>query len=359
MPEKSTSQIEPYNEEGQIKSSINTALRIGFIVLLLVMSYLILEPFTGMVMWGIIISVALFPLHKKFSKLLGNREKLSATLIVLVGISLLVIPSVMFTNTTIESVKSISEQMEAGTLSIPPPGESVADWPIIGKPIYEAWNVASKSITELIELFTPQLKVLAPKLLSMATGLAGTLVVFIISLIIAGALIVNADSAEKTAVSVFKTLAGKEGQHFATLAGATIRSVVQGVLGTAIIQAFFISIGLLVIDFPGAEVISLIVLFVAIIQMPVLIVMIPVIIYAFSYVDTTPAIIFTIWSVIWSAADSFIKPMLMGRGMDIPMLVILLGAIGGMMMGGIIGLFIGAVLLAFSYKMFQTIIRVE
>ncbi len=334
--------------ESQIQKSINTALRIGFIGLLFVMSYLILKPFVGIVLWAIIISVALFPLHKKLSKILGNREKLSVSLIVLVGISLLVIPSVMFTASTIESAQKISEQMEAGTLSVPPPDEAVADWPIIGKPVYETWELAYKSISDLIVMFSPQLKEFAPKALSAATSLVGTVLLFIISLIIAGALMVNANAAEKTAVSVFKTLAGTEGEKFASLAGATIRSVVQGVLGTAVIQTFFISIGLFLIDFPGAEVVSLIVLFVAIIQLPVLLIMIPVVMYVFTYAGTTAAVIFTIWAILWSASDNVIKPMLMGRGIDIPMLVILLGAIGGMMLGGIIGLLIGAVLLAVS-----------
>lgn len=347
------------DHESHIQKSIYTALRIGFVALLFVMSYLILKPFVGLVLWAIIIAVALFPLHKKFSKLLGNREKLSAILIVVIGISLMVIPSVLFTASTVESVQNITDQMEAGTLSVPPPDAAVEDWPIIGKPVYDIWKAASKSITEVIEMFKPQIREMAPKLLSTATGLAATVLLFIISLIISGALMINAKASEKTAIAVFKTLAGAEGEKFATLAGATIRSVVQGVLGTAVIQAFFISIGLFLISFPGAEVVSLIVLFVAIIQLPVLLVMIPVVIYVFTYASTTAAIIFTIWAVIWSASDNVIKPMLMGRGMDTPMLVILLGAIGGMIMGGIIGLFVGAVFLAFSYETFKAIIKAD
>ena len=345
--------------ESHVQKSIYTALRIGFVALLLIMSYLILKPFVGLVLWAIIIAVALFPLHKKFSKLLGNREKLSAILIVLIGISLMVIPAVLFTASTVESVQNITKQMDAGTLSVPTPDEAVAEWPIIGKPIYETWKVASKSLSDVIVMFEPQIKEMAPKLLSTATGLVVTVLLFIISLIISGVLMINAKSSEKTAVSVFKTLAGAEGEKFAILAGATIRSVVQGVLGTAVIQAFFISIGLFLIDFPGAEIVSIIVLFVAIIQLPVLLVMIPIIIYVFTYAGTTAAVIFTIWAVLWSAADNVIKPMLMGRGMDIPMLVILLGAIGGMIMGGIIGLFVGAVFLAFSYETFLAIIKAE
>jgi len=347
------------NGEAQIQRSINTALRIGFIALLFVMSYLILEPFIYPVIWGVIIAVALFPLHKRFSGILGNRDKLSATLIVLFGITLIVIPSIFFTTSTVESLESVASNIEEGKLTIPKPEASVADWPLIGGMVFETWELASASITKLVIKYTPQLMEFAPKILSFAAGLVGTVFIFIISLIIAGALLVNAKAAEKTAISVFTTLAGKEGVAFASLAGATIRSVVQGVLGTALIQTLFISIGLFAIGFPGAGIVALIVLFVAIIQLPLLLVAIPVIMYVFSYAGTTAAVIFTIWTVLWSVSDNFIKPMLMGRGMDIPMLIILLGAIGGMMLGGIIGLFVGAVLLAFSYKVFQAIVQAD
>jgi len=349
--------IDQNQEESNIQKSINTALRIGFIVLLFAMSYLILKPFIAPVVWGIIIAVAIFPLHKRFAKFLGNREKLSATLIVLIAIAILIIPTVMFTSSTVESMQSISQQMDDGTLSVPPPNEKVADWPLIGEKVYDTWKLASNNLTETIKKFEPQIKEFAPKILSAVTSLGGSILLFIISLIISGALLVKSESAEKAAKSVFKTLAGAEGEQFASLAGATIRSVVQGVLGTAVIQTFFLSIGMFVIDLPAAGIITIIVLIVAIIQIPPALVMIPVIIYVFSYANTTPAIIFMIWAILWSASDTFIKPMLMGRGIDIPMLVVLLGAIGGMMLGGIIGLFIGAVLLAFSYKVFQVIVE--
>jgi len=346
-------------EDAQVQRSIRTALRLGFIALLFVMSYFILKPFLGIVIWGIIIAVALFPIHKKLAKMLGNREKLSVTLIVLIGIALIVVPSIMFTASTEESLQDLSKNLEAGSLQIPKPEESVADWPLIGSLVYETWELNSNSLGALVQKYTPQLMEIAPKLFSFAAGLVGTIFVFIISLIISGALLVNSKSAEKTAISVFKTLAGAEGEQFAALAGATIRSVVQGVLGTALIQTFFISIGLFAIGFPGAGIVALIVMFVAIIQLPLLLVMVPAIVYVFTYAGTTAAVIFSIWTIIWSVSDNIIKPMLMGRGMDIPMLVILLGAIGGMILAGIVGLFIGAVLLAFAYKVFQTIFQAE
>ncbi len=348
------------NDETQIQKSIKTGLRLGFIALLFIMSYLILKPFIGPILWGIIIAVALFPLHKRFTKLLGNREKLSASIIVLVSILILVIlPSVFFTASTYETVETIKTKIAAGTLKIPPPDAQVESWPIIGKPIYNFWKLATTSISSVVDMFEPQLKEIAPKVLIGITGIATTFFLFIISIIIAGALLINSKSAEKTAISVFFTLAGDEGKHFATLASSTIRTVVQGVLGTAFIQAIFVSVALFAIGFPGAEIVSVIVLFVAITQLPVLLITIPSILYVFSYADTTASVIFTIWVVFWSVSDNLIKPMLMGRQMDIPILVIMIGVIGGMLMGGIIGLFIGAVLLAFSYKVFQALIRNE
>lgn len=346
-------------DEDNIERSINTALRIGFIALLLFGSYLILKPFIAIVLWSVIIAVAVFPVHKRFSKVLGGHEKLSATFIALSGVALLVVPSVFFISSTVDSMQSISEQMDEGTLHVPPPEESVADWPVVGETVYKTWKLASNSIRGAINVFKPQIKELAPKVLSTATGLVGTVFLFIVSVIISGVFLVNSETSSLAAKSIFKTLAGTEGEYFASLAGDTIRSVVQGVLGTALIQTIFLSIGMFAIDLPAAGVLSLIVLFIAIIQMPLLLLMIPAIIYVFSYAGTTSAVVFAIWAVIWSIADSFIKPMLMGRGIDIPMLVILLGAIGGMMVGGIIGLFIGAVLLAFAYKIFQAIVQTK
>jgi predicted PurR-regulated permease PerM len=347
-------------EETQIQKSINTGLRLGFIALLFIMSYHILKPFIGPIIWGIIIAVALFPLHKRFTKLLGNKEKLSASLIVIISIVLLVIlPSVLFTASTYETVETIKTKIQAGDLHIPPPDAQVESWPIIGKPIYHFWQLATTSISGIFEMFEPQLKKIAPKMLLGITGMATTIFLFIISIIIAGALLVNSKAAEKTAIAVFLTFAGKEGEHFTELASRTIRTVVQGVLGTAFIQAIFVSIALFIVGFPGAEIVSLIVLFIAITQLPVLLITIPAILYVFSYADTATSVIFTIWVVFWSVADNLIRPLLMGKQMDIPVLVIMIGVIGGMIMGGILGLFIGAVLLAFTYKVFQALINLD
>ena len=336
--------------------AISLVLRISFIGLLLIMAYLILRPFLFPIAWGIIIAVGIRPLFSKLSAALGNREKLAATLITLIAILLLVIPSILLTDSTIESVQTLAVKFEEGSLVVPPVPAGVADWPIIGQPLYDTWHLATVNLEAFLVKIAPQLQALAPKLFSAVAGLVTTILLSIVSIIIAGLLLVNAESAEKAAHRMFKVLMGEQGKDFTQLAGATIRSVVQGVLGVAIIQALISGLGMLIFDIPAAGLWAIIVLFLAVIQLPPILILGPVAAYAFTIMDTTPAVIFLIFSIVVSGSDAFLKPLFLGRGVDVPMLVILLGAIGGMMLGGIIGLFVGAVILALAYKVYQAMI---
>ncbi len=344
------------NNEAFYNRAIYTALRIGFITLLLVWSFLIIKPFILPVIWGIIIAVAIFPLFEKVSSLIGNRRKTAAILITLIALTLLIVPSTVFIDSAVNGMKNLSASMESGSLTIPPPSEDVAEWPVIGKPTYDIWLLASSNLKKAIVKLEPQLREFAPKLLSAASGLVTTLLLFIISIIIAGALLTKDKASEKAAKSIFTTLIGKQGENFVRLSVATIRSVVQGVLGVAVIQAILGGVGIWAIGISAAGLWALIILIMAIIQLPPLLVLGPLVIYAFTIAKTTPAVIFLIWSIIVSASDAFLKPMFLGRGVDVPMLAILLGAIGGMMLSGIIGLFVGAVILTLSYKVFKALL---
>ena len=344
------------NNEEYYNRSINTALRIGFVALLMVWSFEIIKPFLMPVLWGIIISVAIYPMFTKLSKIMGDRSKLSSLIITLLALALLIVPSVLFIDSTITGIQNLAAQMQEGSLNIPIPDESVKDWPVIGTKLYDIWYLASNNIEGLITKFSPQLQKLAPQLLSMASGFGSTVLMFVISIIIAGALLTKADGAAKAAKSIFNTLIGEHGKGFVELSVSIIRSVVQGVLGVAVIQSFMGGIGIFLIGIPAPGLWALIILFLAILQLPPLLILAPLAIYVFTFADTTPAVIFLVWSLIVSMSDAFLKPLLLGRGVDVPMLAILLGAIGGMIMSGIIGLFVGAVVLALSYKIFQALL---
>ncbi len=339
------------NNESHYNRAIYTALRIGFIALIFYWSFLIVKPFVMLVLWGIIISVTVYPLYKRLAKKLGGREKLSAAVVTLLGLSALLIPSVLFVGSAVEGMSDFASQMMEGAIEIPPPDRSVADWPVVGQSIHDTWNLASTNLMAVVEKFGPQLKELAPKILSIASGLVATVLMFSISIIIAGALFTQAKPAERAAKSIFATLIGKQGENFTELSVAIIRSVVQGILGIALIQSLLGGIGIWAIGIPAAGFWALIILFFAIIQLPPLLVLGPLAVYSFTITGTTPAVIFTAWSLIVSMSDAFLKPLLLGRGVDVPMLAVLLGAIGGMIMSGIIGLFVGAVVLTIAYKL--------
>ncbi len=346
-----------FNDEAYYTKAIASALRIGFVGLLVVLSYLILKPFLFVIMWGIIIAVGIYPLFKKFAALLGNRKKLAATIITLFALALLIVPSYFLMESAIGGIQNFAAELEEGTFKVPPPSESVAGWPIIGKSVFEAWKLASVNLEGAIKTFEPQIKEFASNILSGIMGLGSTILLTLVSIIIAGALMAKAESAEIVARKAFKILIGKRGEGFTELAGATIRSVVQGVLGVAAIQAVVSGIVMLLFNIPLAGLWALIVLFLAIIQLPPLLILIPIAAYSFSILDTTSAIIFLVLCIIISMSDALLKPIFLGRGVDVPTLVILLGAIGGMMLGGVIGLFVGAVVLAIAYKVYQALLE--
>ena len=356
MSQASTSPQPPLDDTLFVDRTISAAIRIGFLVLILTWCYRVLEPFLIPLLWGIIIAIGIFPLYRKLVPMLGNREKSAATAVTLFLLALLIIPSVLFTDTTVSGLQRLSQQLESGTLEVPPPPENVAGWPLIGKPLSELWRLASVNLDAAVDRIEPQLKQYAPKLLAAAAGVGLTILQFVISIIIAGALLVNAKSGEQTAHRIFKRLAGQQGEEFTDIATATIRSVVQGVLGVAVIQALLAGVGLLVFDVPAAGLWAIIVLFVAIVQLPPILILGPIAAYVFTTTETTPAVVFLIWSLLVSVSDTFLKPLFLGRGVQVPMLVILLGAIGGMMLAGIIGLFVGSVTLALGYKVFQTLL---
>ncbi len=218
-----------------------------------------------------------------------------------------------------------------------------------------SWHL--RILKQRLKLLEPQINEHGSKVVDAIAGIGGTIFLSIISVIIAGVLLLHSEAAKKTAHKVFQFLIGKDGEGFTELAGSTISSVVQGILGIALIQAVASGIVLLLFGIPAAGLWSLIVLFLAIIQLPPILILLPVSIYGFSIMSTTPAVILLILVIIISGADAFLKPLFLGRGVDVPMLVILLGAIGGMIAFGILGLFIGAVILALTYKVFMALIE--
>jgi predicted PurR-regulated permease PerM len=346
----------PYSEDEIFQHrALESAIRIGLILLLVVWCFHIVEPFLMLILWGAIIAVAVYPLFMKFQALLGGRQKLASTLMTLIALTMLITPTIMLSDSAIKNSQAFAKKLQEGTLTIPPPSEKLCNWPLIGEDLHDAWSLAATNLEVWVRKYSEQLTALGKFALSAAAGAGVTVLQFVVSIIIAGILLVYARSGSDAVERLTTRLVGRQsGTRLAELAGATIRSVAQGVLGVALIQATLAGIGFLVMGVPYAGILTLLVLLWAIIQLPTLIVLVPVIIYVFSTSATVPAVIFLIWSLLVSLSDNVLKPLLLGRGLDIPMPVILLGAIGGMLMSGLIGLFVGAVVLSVGYTLYAT-----
>jgi predicted PurR-regulated permease PerM len=335
------------------KRTIDTAIRIGLLALLVYWCILIFRPFLIPVLWAIIIAVAIHPLYVRCESLLGGKQKLALSLFTLVALAILMIPTVLLASSMVDTVQYIAKGLAEGTLRVPPPPDRVASWPLVGAKVYAFWGAASENVMATAEQYAPQLKMARMWLLSTAAGAGTGLLQFILAILIAVAMLAKAQGAYQFTRALAVRLVGARGEDFAALAIATMRSVAQGVLGVALIQAILAGIGMLVMGVPGAGLWALLVLLLAVVQLPPLLILGPIMIYVFASAATVPAVLFMIWGILVSVSDAFLKPMLLGRGVDVPMLVILIGAIGGMMSSGIIGLFVGAVILALGYKLFM------
>lgn len=341
------------SENPFVKNAIEATIKIGLLFAMVLFSLNIIRPFVMPVLWAVIIAVALGPLVEKGIKLMGGRRKLAITIFTILAVGVLILPTYFLASSSFDVLQEFAQDLKENKLDIPPAPEKLADVPLIGKKASDLWSLATQDLKKAITTTAPLAEDASKFLIGSIKGLLGSVLQFVISFIIAAFFMINPAKGFAASSKIITSLAGERGEEFTRLTTATIRGVMNGVVGVAIIQAVLATIGMLIMGVPAAGLWGLGVLIVAIIQLPVLIVMGPIILYAFSAYDTTPAVIFMIYSLVVSGCDGVIKPLLMARGLDTPMLVILLGAIGGMMLSGIIGLFVGAVVLSITYTLFM------
>ena len=337
-----------------VRNAVEIAVYLLLIFVILSWCLQILMPFVSFLAWGTVIAVAM---HQPFLKLraaLGERNKLAVMMFVILGLITILVPAWMFAGSLLESLQELRGGLESGQLDIPPASEAVKNWPIVGEEIFEQWSAAAANLEEFIEQHSEQIKGISSALLGKIASIGASILQFLAATLIAAALLANEEKTRAMIMRIGRRLVADRAEEMVRLTSATIRSVAVGVLGIAFIQAVLGGAGMMAVGVPAAGVWALFILVLAIAQLPPLLVLLPAIFYVFATNDSTVvAVLFTIWSVLVSFADAVLKPMLLGRGVEAPMLVILLGAIGGMIMSGIIGLFLGAVILALGYKLFE------
>jgi len=335
-----------------IDRTVEAAIRIAVIAALVWWCFIIAKPFLAPILGGAIIAITVFPVYQMLETALGGRRVASAVLLTVFMFVMLVVPSVLLGESLVTGVNKLVDSFQSGQLSIPPPPDSVARWPLIGETIARFWTLASQDLSQAFRQAGPLLSHFGPWLLSAAQGAGIALLQLVLAILISGAFLAKSEAASRITRAVATRLAGERGLILTDVAEKTVRSVASGILGVALIQALLAGLGFLVAGVPAAGLLTLICLLSGVIQLGVVIVLIPVAVYLFSTAENSTAVGFLIWAILIAPIDNVLKPILLGRGVDVPTFVIFVGAIGGFLSSGIIGLFLGAVVLALGYNLF-------
>jgi predicted PurR-regulated permease PerM len=345
-----------------LNRAVEISIHIGLFVALAAGCLVILSPFISVIVWGLIIAIAGYPSYCRLQKLVRGRGGVASILFTVLLLAVLIVPITLLAQTFVDGFQTLGARVHNETLTIPPPPPSIATWPIVGKRLSDLWRLASDNLSAAIQSFAPQLKTAANGLLGAAAGVGLGVLQFFVSIIIAGFLLANSEQCARVSRSVAIRFFGNNGAEFEALAAATVRSVTNGILGVALIQSLLAGLGFLVVGIPGAGLCTLIFLIAAVLQAGSL-ALVPAVIYVFATAPTAKAVIFLVWCIFVALVDNVLKPLLLGRGVPVPIVVIFLSAIGGFMAIGIIGLFIGPIVLSVGYKLLlawldQTIERV-
>ncbi|MDM0021956.1 AI-2E family transporter [Variovorax saccharolyticus] len=343
-------------EQRLSRKLLDVFIRAGLILALTLLCYRIFSPFLSLMVWALILAVILYPLHQKLAGSLGGKQGLAATLLVLAGIVLVVVPTGVLLASMGDSIHELIASVRDDTLQVPAPPPGVAEWPVVGTAIHGLWSQAHEDLPSVVQRMQPQVGDLARNALEMVANIAGTVLLFLASFIIAGIIMAFGQSGAASTRRIFDRIVGPlRGEGFARLSTATIRAVALGVLGVAFIQAIVVGLVMIVAGVPFAGVLAMVVLVLGVAQAPAVIVTLPVIawIWMSGEYGTASAVLFSVLLFVAGMLDNVLKPLLLGRGVDAPMPVILLGALGGLAGAGIVGMFVGATLLALGYQIFM------
>ena len=338
---------------------IELAIRVAVLGLLLYATFILIRPFITIAIWSIVLAVALYPAYDRMVRWLGGRRRLAAFLLTLVSVMILVGPATWLVLSLVDSLSSLSERLDLANFTVPSPPASVKEWRLVGEPVYQFWDLASTNLQAAFVKIAPQLRPVGSGLLLVAAEAGTGALQFLIALIVAGFLYPPAHALVDAMNRFSHRLAAERGEAFVQIVGATIRAVARGVIGVAALQSFLIGLGLAVAGIPGASLLTLASLVLGIIQIGPAPVIIPVIIWAWTTMDTTTALLFTAYMIPVNLMDNILRPLVMGRGLGTPTVVILIGLIGGTLSLGLTGLFLGPIVLAVIWELLVAWIRKE
>lgn len=340
------------DQERLTKSFFELIVRIAVLAVLLYWSLILVRPFITIIIWSAILAVALYPTFNWLAARLGGRRRLAAFIMTAFTLLVIVGPATWLALDLAESLYAISARLNISTIALPPPPKGVKDWPIIGDPIFQYWNFASSNIKAALASVAPQLKSFGGRLLSVAANAGSGILQFFVAIIVAGFLFSPGPRIVESIRRFARRLAPQRADELVDHAGATVRAVSRGVIGLSALQASLIGIGLIAAGVPGASLLTSAALVLGIVQIGPSVITIPLIVWSWFSMETGMALLFTAYMVPVNLLDNILKPLVMSRGLSTPMIVILIGVVGGTISHGITGLFLGPIILTVVWELF-------
>lgn len=338
---------------------IQLVIRLGLLALLIIWTFLIIRPFVPILAWSAVLAVAFYPAFSWVAKILGGRPKTAAAILTLITLGIVLGPATWLGISAVDGARELAHELGTGDLALQSAPESIKSWPVIGPTLYELWDQAYNNIRAVLREVAPYLQPLAGPLLVLAGDASLGTLQFLVSVFVAGFLFPHGPRLVAAGRGFLARIVPEQSEHFLVLGGATIRAVAQGVIGVAIVQALLAGIGFKLAAVPSAGLLAFIVLLLSIVQIGAFLVLLPVIIWIWTAKDVTTALVLTVFFVLVGFIDTMLKPLVMGRGLNTPTIVIFVGVIGGTLAHGIVGLFIGPIILSVAWEMAAAWIRTE
>lgn len=330
---------------------IDQLIRIALIVALTYWSFQLIIPFIGLLAWSFILSVALYPVFNWLNRRIGNHSTLAATIITLLSLLIVVGMLVLLTNNIVESINDLTIRIRSGQQIIPQLPATIKEWPAIGDSLQNIWSLTSSNVAVAIKKYSSYLINAGSYSISIIANKSIDLILFILSVIFSGYLLVHWSYLLDNVRKLAERISPKRGSDFINIVKKTIQNVSRGVIGVSILQTLLFGLLLLIAGTPGAGLISFIALILCIAQLGLTLVVIPVVVWLFFTKSVVIAIIFTILLFLVTLIDNILKPLILARGLRTPMIIIFLGVLGGVLLHGVIGVFIGPVVLAIFYDL--------
>jgi len=346
-----------FRQSWSSEEMLQFAVRLGLLVMLVVWCFILTRPFIPILAWSVVLVVALYPPYRWFVDRLGERPRLAAAVVTLISLAVMIGPVTWIGVGLVDGARGLAEYLGPESLKLPSPPETIRDWPLIGEKLFDVWTTASRNIDALVQPLLPYIKSFLRSAIAMLGSVGLGALKFLAAIVLAGFLFPSAPRLVETSRRIMARVLPQRSEELLALAGATIRSVSQGVIGIALLQAVLTGIGLKLVGIASAGLLAFAVLILSILQLGGAIVLIPCLVWIWMTKEFAIALVMTFYLVVVGLADNVLKPLLMGRGLKTPMPVIFIGLLGGTIAHGLVGLFIGPIILAVAWQITMAWIR--